>query len=64
MAGYKDQIKHIESLIPYSEMTVEEFCQAHPEQGFDTEKNPTYWPHEPEEQIGYVAKDAPVEKAH
>lgn len=63
-ASYKAEISRIEALIPYSEMTLEEFYLAHPEQAIDTYKKPTYWPHTPEEQLDYVPKEPPQESAH
>ncbi|EDW01090.1 GH20643 [Drosophila grimshawi] len=42
-----DQLK---SLRPYTEMTMEEFCLAHPDEAPDFINKPTFWPHTPEEQ--------------
>ena len=41
------------STLPYEEMTIEEYCEAHPDVGWNPEK-PTFWPHNPEEQLDYV----------
>ncbi|XP_068208726.1 ATP synthase subunit d, mitochondrial-like [Palaemon carinicauda] len=45
-----------EAMIPYDEMTMEEWTEAFPEQSI-TAENPTFWPHLPEDQLGYVAKE-------
>merc|ERR1711942_468945 len=50
-------LAHWNSMIPYDQMTMEEWAEAFPEQTINVD-NPTLWPHEPEDQIGYVAPDA------
>jgi len=39
--------------LPYEDMTLEEYCEAHPDVAWNPEK-PTFWPHNPEEQLDYV----------
>ncbi|XP_066987537.1 ATP synthase subunit d, mitochondrial [Macrobrachium rosenbergii] len=46
-----------EGMIPYDQMTMEEWAEAFPEQSISA-TNPTMWPHLPEDQPGYVTKDA------
>merc|ERR1711970_211260 len=46
-----------QNMIPYDQMTMEEWAEAFPEQTIDVD-NPTLWPHTPEDQPGYVAPDA------
>lgn len=41
-------------------MTMEDFNDAYPEQAMDTVNKPTFWPHEPEDQLGYVDPDQPA----
>ncbi|RZC34870.1 ATP synthase subunit d, mitochondrial [Asbolus verrucosus] len=53
IADYKKQLAHIASLLPYDQMTMEDFRDAFPEQALDPINRPTFWPHDPEEQIGY-----------
>ncbi|CAH1105402.1 unnamed protein product [Psylliodes chrysocephalus] len=55
---YKKQLAHIASLIPYDQMTMEDFRDAYPEDAIDPINKPTFWPHTPEEQHDYVDKDA------
>ena len=43
------EIENIKSLLPYSEMTMEDFRDVHPELAFNPEK-PTAWPHTPDSQ--------------
>ncbi|CAH0547764.1 unnamed protein product [Brassicogethes aeneus] len=61
---YKKQLAHLASLIPYDQMTMEDYREAYPEDAVDPINKPTYWPHEPEDQIGHVDKDAPVQSSH
>ncbi|KAK7789663.1 hypothetical protein R5R35_003071 [Gryllus longicercus] len=61
IASYEEEVKRLKSLVPFENMTMEEFFQAYPEQGFDPKK-PTFWPHIPEEQPGY--KGGPEAPAH
>lgn len=50
---YKKQLAYIESLIPYDQMTMEDFRDAHPDKALDPINKPTFWPHNPEEQLDY-----------
>merc|ERR1712168_394467 len=50
------ELAHWEGMIPYDQMTLEEWAVAFPDQAIDVE-NPTMWPHGPEDQPGYVAKE-------
>lgn len=43
------EIEKIKSLLPFSEMTMEDFFDAYPEQAINSEK-PSIWPHIPEVQ--------------
>ncbi|XP_030767071.1 ATP synthase subunit d, mitochondrial [Sitophilus oryzae] len=56
---YKKQLAHLAGLLPYEQMTMEDYRDAYPETALDPINRPTYWPHDAEEQIDYVAKDAP-----
>ncbi|KAJ8979850.1 hypothetical protein NQ317_006314 [Molorchus minor] len=58
IAEYKKQLAHIASLIPYDQMTMEDYRDAYPEDALDPINRPTFWPHTPEEQLDYVDKDA------
>lgn len=49
---------HLASLIPFDQMTMEDFRDAYPEIAFDPLNKPTFWPHNPEDQPDYVAKEA------
>lgn len=59
----KKQLAHINSLLPYDQMTMEDFRDAYPELALDPINRPTFWPHTPEEQLDYEDKDA-VPAAH
>ena len=54
---YKKELAHIESLIPYETMTLEEFRDAHPEMAIDPINRPTFWPHTEEAQLEYLEKN-------
>ncbi|KAL7737651.1 hypothetical protein ACLKA6_007759 [Drosophila palustris] len=45
------KMKELECMKPYTEMTMEEFCIAHPNEAPDFRNKPTFWPHTPEEQV-------------
>ncbi|CAG9771052.1 unnamed protein product [Ceutorhynchus assimilis] len=60
IAEYKKQIAHIASLLPYDQMTLEDYRDAHPEDALDPINRPTFWPHNPEEQPGYKEEQAPA----
>lgn len=55
--SYKAEIEHIKSLLPYNQMTLEDFADAHPEQALNPLKKPTFWPHNPEEQLDYKPEE-------
>ncbi|CAG9856198.1 unnamed protein product [Phyllotreta striolata] len=59
---YKKQLAHLASLIPYDQMTMEDYRDAFPETALDPINRPTMWPHTPEEQHDYVPKD--VQSSH
>lgn len=47
---HKKTIEEEEALIPVSEMTMQEYALAYPQEAFNPEK-PTFWPHDEENQI-------------
>merc|ERR1711872_13822 len=62
IASLEGELAHWQSILPYDQMTMEEWAVAFPEQTIDVD-NPTLWPHTAEDQPGYVAPDA-AEAAH
>lgn len=60
ISGYESEISHIKGLLPYEQMTLEDYRDAFPEKALDPINRPTFWPHTPEDQVGYKPKDAPV----
>ena len=57
IVSYNKEIAHLKSLLPYDQMTMEDYRDAFPEQALDPINRPTYWPHNPEEQVGYKSKE-------
>jgi len=55
--GYKKEIDHLRSLLPYEQMTMEDYHDAHPESALTPLTKPTFWPHTPEEQLDYKPSD-------
>ncbi|XP_065340709.1 ATP synthase subunit d, mitochondrial [Cloeon dipterum] len=49
IAAAQAEVAKINAMLPYSEMTMEEFADAHPELSISS-TNPTAWPHTPEDQ--------------
>jgi F-type H+-transporting ATPase subunit d len=45
----KSEVAKLSALLPYSEMTMEEFADAHPELSINVNE-PTAWPHTAEDQ--------------
>ncbi|XP_063701280.1 ATP synthase subunit d, mitochondrial [Culicoides brevitarsis] len=58
---HKKELAHIASLLPFNQMTYEDFRDSYPEQALDPINRPTYWPHTPEEQPGM---EPPKEEHH
>lgn len=54
IAKSKAEIERIGALLPYGQMTMEEYWEAHPEHALDLVNNPTLWPHDAESQPDYV----------
>ncbi|KAG8234153.1 hypothetical protein J437_LFUL014521 [Ladona fulva] len=50
--SHQKELDHINSLLPFDQMTMEDFYDHFPDQALDTQKRPTFWPHTPEEQPG------------
>ncbi|KAK5642098.1 hypothetical protein RI129_008265 [Pyrocoelia pectoralis] len=48
---YKKQLAHIASLIPFDQMTMEDYRDSYPDTAFDPINKPTFWPHDAESQI-------------
>lgn len=59
ICGYEKEISHIQGLLPYEQMTMEDYRDAFPDKALDPINRPTFWPHNPEEQLDYKPKDAP-----
>ncbi|XP_028157563.1 ATP synthase subunit d, mitochondrial [Ostrinia nubilalis] len=60
IASYEKEIAATKALLPYDQMTMEDYNDAFPEQALDPVNRPTFWPHNPEEQPGYVDPDQPA----
>ncbi|KAH8299617.1 hypothetical protein KR044_003527 [Drosophila immigrans] len=50
----QNKIHELNSMKPYTEMTMEEFCFAHPNEAPDFINKPTFWPHTVEENLPNV----------
>ncbi|XP_017079445.1 glutamic acid-rich protein [Drosophila eugracilis] len=44
------KLEFVKAMVPYDQMTMEEFCYARPHLAPDFINKPTFWPHTPEEQ--------------
>jgi len=60
IASHKKQIAKWDDVLPYEEMTLEDYKDAFPEKALDPINRPTFWPHNAEEQLDYKEKDAPT----
>ncbi|VVC99029.1 ATP synthase subunit d, mitochondrial [Leptidea sinapis] len=54
IAKCEQEIAETKALLPFDQMTMEDFRDAYPEQALDPINRPTFWPHEPEDQLNYV----------
>lgn len=50
IADYQSQIAALKALLPFDQMTMEDYRDAYPDQALDPINRPTFWPHTPEEQ--------------
>lgn len=62
IAENEAEIAKLKAMLPYSQMTMEDFYDAHPDIALNPLKNPTLWPHDEESQPGYV--DPKAEEHH
>lgn len=64
IAEHKAEIERIKAMLPYGQMTMDDFAEAHPDQAFDTINRPTFWPHDDDSQPGYVDPSGKQEEEH
>jgi F-type H+-transporting ATPase subunit d len=50
IAKHEASINHLKSLLPFSQMTMEDFADSFPDQAMDPINKPTFWPHDAAEQ--------------
>lgn len=53
IVGHQEAIEHLKSLLPFDQMTMEDYRDAYPELALDSINRPTFWPHTPEEQLDH-----------
>lgn len=63
IANHEKELERIKSLLPYSQMTLEDFRDAHPDLALDPLNKPTFWPHEPEDQLEWIEAEEAKAKA-
>lgn len=56
IAEHQKEIERIKALLPYNQMTLEDYRNSYPDLAMDPINRPTFWPHFPEDQIGYEEK--------
>lgn len=61
---YQKQIEETKAILPYDQMTMEDFKDAHPDIAIDPINKPTFWPHNEEEQLDYVDPDKQAHSSH
>lgn len=59
IANFQSEITRISNLMPFNEMTMEDFAEAYPDQAWNPDK-PTIWPHLPEHQPGDEPEPIPA----
>lgn len=55
---YEARIAKWDDVLPYEEMTLEDYKNAFPDQALDPLNRPTLWPHTPDQQPGYKNPEA------
>nr|XP_014094486.2 ATP synthase subunit d, mitochondrial [Bactrocera oleae]XP_014094487.2 ATP synthase subunit d, mitochondrial [Bactrocera oleae]XP_014094488.2 ATP synthase subunit d, mitochondrial [Bactrocera oleae]XP_014094489.2 ATP synthase subunit d, mitochondrial [Bactrocera oleae] len=50
IAQYQQNIDHLKQMLPYDQMTMEDYRDSFPEQALDPINRPSFWPHDAEEQ--------------
>lgn len=51
---HEKTLAFLESVMPFDQMTMEDYREAFPDDAIDPIGRPTFWPHNPEEQVGYL----------
>ncbi|XP_053607015.1 ATP synthase subunit d, mitochondrial [Plodia interpunctella] len=64
IAKYQKEISETKALLPYDQMTMEDYRDAYPEQALDPINRPTFWPHTPEDQPENFKADPNAASAH
>lgn len=62
IAEHQKELERIKALLPYDQMTLEDFRDAHPELALDPINKPTFWPHTPEEQMDAILAEKAAKK--
>ncbi|XP_045495686.1 ATP synthase subunit d, mitochondrial [Colias croceus] len=57
ISKYENEIAETKALLPFDQMTMEDFRDAYPELAIDPINKPTFWPHDEENQLDYVDPD-------
>lgn len=63
IVAHQKSIDHLKSLLPFDQMTMEDYRDAYPELALDPINKPTFWPHTAEEQLDYKSEN-PAGGAH
>lgn len=61
IASHQKELAYLNSLLPFNQMTMEDFKDSYPDLALDPLNKPTFWPHTPEEQPG---AEGPRESHH
>lgn len=61
---YTAEIEALKAMLPFDQMTMEDYIDAFPSHGPDFLNRPTFWPHGVEDQPEANAHDLPPGEAH
>lgn len=64
ICAYQAEIETLKALLPFDQMTMEDFIDAYPSHGPDFLNRPTFWPHGAEDQPDPNASDLLPGEAH
>lgn len=54
ICDYQELMAHLQNMIPFEQMTIEDFIEAFPNDGPDCHNRPTLWPHTIAEQLEMI----------
>lgn len=64
IGNLQNEIAHLQSLLPFEQMTMEDYRDSFPDKALDAINKPTFWPHTAEEQDGFKSDEPGQQPSH